>query len=48
MIIDGDLVPMEPGDRIPTPGWAWHGHVHPGAPRSAGVFLVIEEPRVLT
>ncbi len=30
MIIDGDRVPMEPGDLILTPGWTWHGHVHPG------------------
>ena len=30
MIIDGDRVPMEPGDLILTPGWSWHGHVHPG------------------
>jgi len=30
MVIDGDQVPMEPGDLILTPGWSWHGHVHPG------------------
>src|SRR4029077_17881323 len=30
MIIDGDRVPMEPGALTPTPGWSWHGHVHPG------------------
>jgi gentisate 1,2-dioxygenase len=30
MIIDGDRVPMEPGDLVLTPGWSWHGHVHPG------------------
>ena len=30
MIIDGDRVPMEPGDLILTPGWSWHRHVHPG------------------
>jgi len=30
MIIDGDRVPMEPGDLILAPGWSWHGHVHPG------------------
>jgi gentisate 1,2-dioxygenase len=30
MAIDGDQVPMEPGDLILTPGWSWHGHVHPG------------------
>jgi len=30
MIVDGDRVPMEPGDLILTPGWSWHGHVHPG------------------
>jgi gentisate 1,2-dioxygenase len=30
MIIDGDRVPMEPGDLILTPGWSWHGHVHHG------------------
>ena len=30
MIIDGDRVPMEPGDLILTPGWSWHGHVQPG------------------
>jgi gentisate 1,2-dioxygenase len=31
MIIDGDRIPMEPGDLVLTPGWCWHGHVHPGA-----------------
>lgn len=30
MIVDGDRLPMEPGDLILTPGWSWHGHVHPG------------------
>jgi gentisate 1,2-dioxygenase len=30
MVIDGDWVPMEPGDLILTPRWSWHGHVHPG------------------
>lgn len=30
MIIDGDVLPMEPGDLMFTPGWSWHGHVHPG------------------
>jgi gentisate 1,2-dioxygenase len=30
MIIDGDRVPMEPGDLILTPAWSWHGHIHPG------------------
>jgi gentisate 1,2-dioxygenase len=30
MIIDGDRIPMEPGDLILTPSWSWHGHVHPG------------------
>jgi gentisate 1,2-dioxygenase len=30
MIIDGERVPMEPGDLILTPGWSWHGHVHAG------------------
>jgi gentisate 1,2-dioxygenase len=30
MIVDGDRIPMEPGDLILTPGWSWHGHVHPG------------------
>ena len=30
MIIDGNRVPMEPGDLILTPGWSWHGHIHPG------------------
>jgi gentisate 1,2-dioxygenase len=24
MIIDGDRVPMEPGDLILTPSWSWH------------------------
>jgi gentisate 1,2-dioxygenase len=30
MIIDGVRVPIEPGDLILTPGWAWHGHVDRG------------------
>jgi len=28
MVIDGDRVPMEPGDLILTPGWSRHGRVH--------------------
>ncbi len=35
MIIDGDRVPMEPGDLVLTPGWSWHGHVHPGGDKPA-------------
>src|SRR5258708_3943490 len=30
MIIDGDRVPMEPGDLILTPGRTWQGPVQPG------------------
>src|ERR1700750_2819611 len=36
MIIDGDRVPMEPGDLVLTPGWSWHGHVHPGGDEPVG------------
>ena len=24
--VDGDIIAMEPGDLIVTPGWSWHGH----------------------
>lgn len=24
--VDGESLPMEPGDLIVTPGWSWHGH----------------------
>jgi gentisate 1,2-dioxygenase len=30
MVVDGERIPMEPGDLVLTPGWSWHGHVHPG------------------
>jgi len=32
-IVDGQHCPMEPGDLILTPNWAWHEHVNPGKNR---------------
>jgi gentisate 1,2-dioxygenase len=29
-IVDGKKVPMEPGDVLLTPNWAWHGHSNEG------------------
>ena len=29
-IVDGVRTPMESGDVVLTPGWAWHGHGHDG------------------
>ncbi len=29
--VDGERIPMEAGDFIITPSWAWHGHGHDGA-----------------
>jgi len=39
MIIDGVRVPMEPGDLILTPGWAWH------APLPGVNFLAISQSK---
>ena len=47
MIIDGDRVPMEPGDLILTPGWSWHGHVHPGGDEPAVWMDGLDVPFVL-
>ena len=47
MIIDGDRVPMEPGDLILTPGWSWHGHVHPGGGEPAVWMDGLDVPFVL-
>ena len=29
-VVEGKLVPMEPGDVLLTPNWAWHGHDNKG------------------
>ena len=29
-VVDGAKVPMEPGDVLLTPNWAWHGHSNDG------------------
>jgi gentisate 1,2-dioxygenase len=47
MIIDGDRVPMEPGDLILTPGWSWHGHVHPGGDQPVVWMDGLDVPFVL-
>lgn len=47
MIIDGDRVPMEPGDLVLTPGWSWHGHVHPGGDEPVVWFDGLDVPFVL-
>ena len=47
MIIDGDRVPMEPGDLILTPGWSWHGHVHPGGDEPVAWMDGLDAPFVL-
>ena len=47
MIIDGDRVPMEPGDLILTPGWSWHGHVHPGGDEPVVWMDGLDAPFVL-
>ncbi|MDB5572285.1 MAG: hypothetical protein JWN93_3468 [Hyphomicrobiales bacterium] len=30
-IVDGQKIPMEPGDVLLTPNWSWHGHANEGA-----------------
>jgi gentisate 1,2-dioxygenase len=30
MVVDGERVPLCPGDLVLTPAWCWHGHTHPG------------------
>lgn len=47
MVIDGDRVPMEPGDLILTPGWSWHGHIHPGGDEPAAWMDALDVPFVL-
>jgi gentisate 1,2-dioxygenase len=47
MIIDGDRVPMEPGDLILTPGWSWHGHVHPGGDKPVVWLDGLDAPFVM-
>ena len=47
MVIDGDRVPMEPGDLILTPGWSWHGHVHPGGDEPVVWMDGLDVPLVL-
>jgi len=47
MVIDGDRVPMEPGDLILTPGWSWHGHVHPGGDEPVVWMDGLDAPFVL-
>src|SRR5580704_4703187 len=47
MIIDGDRVPVEPGDLILTPGRSWHGHVHPGGDEPAVWMDGLDVPFVL-
>ena len=29
-IVEGEPLPMEPGDLITTPNWSWHDHINPG------------------
>lgn len=29
-VVEGEKLPMRPGDVLLTPGWAWHGHGHDG------------------
>jgi gentisate 1,2-dioxygenase len=47
MVVDGDQVPMEPGDLILTPGWSWHGHVHPGGDDPVVWMDALDVPFVL-
>ena len=30
-VVEGESLPMEPGDLITTPSWTWHDHVNSGA-----------------
>ena len=47
MVIDGDRVPMEPGDLVLAPGWSWHGHVHSGGDEPAVWLDGLDVPFVL-
>jgi hypothetical protein len=47
MIIDGDRIPMEPGDLVLTPGWSWHGHVHPAGDGPVVWMDALDVPFVL-
>jgi gentisate 1,2-dioxygenase len=47
MIIDGDRVPMEPGDLVLTPRWSWHGHVHPGGDEPVAWLDGLDVPFVM-
>ncbi len=46
MVVDGERVPLGPGDLILTPAWCWHGHTHPGGGDPAVWFDGLDVPLV--
>lgn len=46
MVVDGERVPLGPGDLILTPAWCWHGHTHPGGAEPAVWFDGLDVPLV--
>jgi gentisate 1,2-dioxygenase len=47
MVVDGDAVPLHPGDLLLTPAWCWHGHLHPGGDEPAVWFDGLDFPLVM-
>jgi gentisate 1,2-dioxygenase len=44
MVVDGQSVPMYPGDLVLTPAWCWHGHVHTGGEEPVVRFDGLDVP----
>jgi gentisate 1,2-dioxygenase len=44
MVVDGQRVPMHPGDLVLTPAWCWHGHVHTGGDEPVVWFDGLDVP----
>ena len=48
MIVDGQAVPMCPGDLVLTPAGCWHGHVHSGGDEPVVWFDGLDVPFVMS
>ena len=47
MVVDGESLPLCPGDLLLTPGWRWHGHLHPAGDEPAVWFDGLDVPFVM-
>jgi gentisate 1,2-dioxygenase len=48
MVVDGQRVPMRPGDLVLTPAWCWHGHVHIGGDEPVVWFDGLDVPLLVS